>query len=245
MSLRNFIDRPSVAAALVVGASLLLTGIIFSWAFYSARQGQDTISVTGSAKTNVKADQAKWTIEAYRAALQENLNTAYAQVAGDVAAVRNYLAQQGIPAEAITTNTVTADQDWSYQANGGPARYRVHQEITIVSSDVEKVRSLAQSAATLISRGYSVNPRQPEYYVSNLPELRVSLLGQAIADAKARAQEIAKSGGSSVGKLTSASSGVVQVLAPNSTNVEDYGSYDTSTVDKEVSVTARATFVVK
>jgi hypothetical protein len=70
-------------------------------------------------------------------------------------------------------------------------------------------------------------------------------LGQAIADAKARAVEIAKSGGASIGKLKSASSGVVQVMAPNSTNVEDYGSYDTSTIDKEVSVTARAAFVVR
>jgi hypothetical protein len=70
-------------------------------------------------------------------------------------------------------------------------------------------------------------------------------LGEAITDAKARAEEIAKSGGAKVGKLMSASSGVVQVLAPNSTNVEDYGSYDTSTIQKEVSVTARASFGVR
>lgn len=241
----NFIDRPSVAAALVVGVSLLATGIIFSWAFYSARQGEDTISVTGSAKVEVAADQAKWTIEVYRQAFQEGLSTAYTQVAADATAVRAYFKAQGIAAEQITANTVTADQDWGYQSNGGPARYRVHQEITLSSPEVDRVQALAANAQTLIARGYSVNPRQPEYYVSNLPELRVSLLGQAIADAKARAQEIAKSGGSSVGKLSGASSGVVQVLAPNSTNVEDYGSYDTSTIQKEVSVTARATFVVR
>lgn len=241
----RFIDRPSVAAALTVGVFLLVTGVIFSWAFVAARGTDDTISVTGSAKVEAKADQAKWTIEAYRNAFQEGLNSAYGQVAGDVTAVRTYLVQQGIPAEAITTNTITADQDWSYQSQGGPARYRVHQEITVSSGDVEKVQALAQGVATLISRGYSISPRQPEFYVSNLPDLRISLLGEAIADAKTRAQEIAKSGGSSVGKIKSASSGVVQVMAPNSTNVEDYGSYDTSTIQKEVSVTARATFVVR
>jgi len=74
----------------------------------------------------------------------------------------------------------------------------------------------AQNVTTLVNRGYSISPRQPEYYVSNLPELRVQLLGKAVADAKARATEIAKSGGASVGPLQSASSGVVQVLAPNS-----------------------------
>jgi uncharacterized protein len=241
----RFIDRPSVAAALVVAAGLLLTGVIFSWAFVAARSTDDTISVTGSAKVEATADQAKWSIEAYRVVMQDGIQGGYSQVASDVAGVRNYLIQQGIPAEAITTNTITSEQDWSYQNNGGPVRYRVHQDITVASPDVEKVQELAQGVTTLMSRGYSINPRQPEYHVSNLPELRVSLLGQAVADAKSRAQEIAKSGGSSVGKIKSASSGVVQVMAPGSTNVEDYGSYDTSTIKKEVSVTARATFIVK
>lgn len=242
---QKFIDRPSVAAAATIGMFLLVTGIIFSWSFVAARGGDDTISVTGSAKVAARADQAKWTIQAYRSVLQGELNSGYAQVASDVAATKSYLISQGVSAEAVTTNTITADQDWSSSNNGGPTRYRVYQDITVASADVEKVQALAQGVTALISRGYSISPRQPEFYVSNLPELRVSLLGEAIADAKVRAQEIAKSGGSSVGKIKSASSGVVQVMAPNSTNVEDYGSYDTSTIEKEVSVTARATFVVR
>ena len=56
---------------------------------------------------------------------------------------------------------------------------------------------------------------------------------------------IASSTGQTVGKLKSASSGVVQVMQPNSTDVSDYGSYDTSTIEKEVSVTARAVFFVR
>ena len=90
-----------------------------------------------------------------------------------------------------------------------------------------------------------LSPQQPEYYISKLPALRVSLLGRAIADARARASEIAKSGSTAVGALKSASSGVVQVMAPNSTNVEDYGSYDTSTIQKQVMVSARVTFYTK
>ncbi|MDB5225505.1 MAG: hypothetical protein JWL87_457 [Candidatus Adlerbacteria bacterium] len=242
---KDFIDRPSVAAALVVGGALVLTGIIFSSAFVAARGSDDTISVTGSAKTSIKADQAKWTIEVYRSAMQEGLQAAYGQVGNDATALKAYFKTQGIAEEAIVTNTITGDQDWSYQNNGGPIRYRVHQDITITSEDVEKVQGLAQNVTALITRGYSINPHQPEYYVTTLPELRVSLLGEAITDAKTRAQEIAKSGGSSVGKIKTSSSGVVQVMAPNSTNVEDYGSYDTSTIEKEVSVTARATFLVR
>ncbi len=241
----RLIDRPFVLPMLVLGTFILLSGIIFSWSFYAARQSDQTISVTGSAKQSATADSAKWTIQVYRSSYQEGLATAYAQVARDTDALKAYFVQQGFAAASTTITTTTADQDWSSGQNGAPVRYNVHEEITIESSDVQKVQSLAQNAQTLINKGYSISPRQPEYYVSTLPQLRVSLLGQAIADAKARAQEIAKSGGSSVGALRSASSGVVQVLAPNSISADDYGSYDTSTIQKEVSVTARATFGVR
>jgi hypothetical protein len=78
-----------------------------------------------------------------------------------------------------------------------------------------------------------------------LSDLRVSLLGDALKDAKARANEIARASNQNIGKLKSASSGVVQVLAPNSTDTSDYGTYDTSTINKDISVTVRATFVVR
>lgn len=245
MPTQKFIDRPFVVPMLVLGGAVLAVGIIFSWAFYSARSSSGTLSVTGSAKQEVKADNGKWTVSVYRSAYQESLQGAYSGVEKDAAAVVAYFVAQGIAAENIAQNTTVADQDWSKSQNNGPTVYNVHREITVESADVDKIASLAQNVSALVNKGYSISPRQPEYYISTLPTLRVQLLGAAIADAKARAEAIAKSGGSSVGGLQSASSGVVQVLAPNSTNIEDYGSYDTSTIQKEVSVTARASFEVR
>jgi hypothetical protein len=37
---------------------------------------------------------------------------------------------------------------------------------------------------------------------------------------------------------------VVQVLPVNSVDVSDYGSYDTQNIEKEISVTVRAAFVL-
>lgn len=242
---QKFLDRPFVTPSFILGVGLILAAVVVSYALYSIRALDNTLSVTGSAKQEVTADTAKWTIQVYRTVFQEGVQGAYTQVAQDSAAVKAYFKIAGIAEEDMTSNTITSDQDWSYNSNGGPTRFMVRQDITITSKDVEKIQALSQAVSTLINRGYTISPRQPEFYVSNLPELRVSLLGEAIKDAKARAEEIAKSGGSSVGKLRGASSGVVQVMAPNSTNVDDYGSYDTSTIKKEVSVTARATFLVK
>ncbi len=244
MAQEKFFDKPFVLPAILLAVGIFAAAAAVSYTLYAIRALDNTLSVTGSAKQQVTADTAKWTIGVYRSVYEEEVTRAYTQVARDADVVRAYFKQAGIDVKNITTNTIAADQDWSSGQNGAPKRYNVHQEITIESSDVTKIQGLSQNIAALANKGISITPQQPQYYVSSLPNLRVSLLGQAIADARARAKEIAKSGGGSVGKLKSASSGVVQVLAPNSTNVDDYGSYDTSTIEKEVSVTARATFLV-
>jgi hypothetical protein len=55
---------------------------------------------------------------------------------------------------------------------------------------------------------------------------------------------IVKATGASLGKLRGVDVGVFQVTSPNSTQVEDYGVYDTSTVDKDVTAVVNVTFGV-
>lgn len=246
MAKESIIDRPFVLAAAVLGLGIFVSALAVSYTMYAIRSLDNTLSVTGSAKQEVKADSAKWVVSVSHSAYEGNLSSAYKEVERDTTAAIAYFKTMGIAPENISANTVSAEQDWSYQkASGEPTRYNVHQEITIQSTNVDKIATLSQSASALLDRGIQATPRQPEYYITNLPELRVALLSDAVKDARARANSIVTSGGGSVGKLKSASSGVVQVLAPNSTNVDDYGSYDTSTIQKVVSVTARAVFLVR
>jgi len=84
-----------------------------------------------------------------------------------------------------------------------------------------------------------------EYYHSKLAEKRIQLLSSVVRAARKRAEEIAKSGGLTIGKVISARSGVVQVLAPNSVDISDYGSYDTSMKEKEIMVTVNVVFEAK
>lgn len=64
-------------------------------------------------------------------------------------------------------------------------------------------------------------------------------------DARKRAFIIAKSTGRRVGKVKSAKMGVVQVMAPGSVEISDYGTYNTRTRDKEVMITVQATFYLR
>jgi len=124
--------------------------------------------------------------------------------------------------------------------------YILSQVIEVDSSSVDAISNLSKDASKLASINALYSTQSVEYYYSGLPELRINLLSDAIKDAKLRAQKIAESNNQTVGSLRSASMGSVLVLAPNA-NVEDgsWGSYDTSTIDKEVMVTVRASFLIK
>jgi hypothetical protein len=208
----------------------------------ASRGAGNTIASTGSASIMVKADDGKWTISVYQSANEGQTAPAYSQVANDATAVTSYFKKANLASSTITATTIAADMEYK---NNGATSYNVHEDITIESSDVDGLQKLAQNINVLTDRGLSISPRQPEYYVTNLPDIRVQLIGKAVEDAKARAVQLAESGGSTIGALVSASSGVVQVLAPNSINNDNYGSYDTSTIQKQVSVTAHVTFAVK
>lgn len=237
-------NKNYVAAAAVLGMCIIIAFSVGAYVFYRVRAMDNTLSVTGSATQSVRADSAKWTLTVNRPAIEENVAAVQGRVSRDIQTVTKFFIDGGISADKIQVTPVSVNIDWSREA-GAPRSYTVQQQITVSSDDTALIDRLSQDIGSLAARGLLVSANQPEYYVSSLPEIRVALIGKAVEDAKARAQSIAESTGQKVGALKSASSGVVQVMAPQSVDIADYGSYDTSTVDKTVMVTARAVFYLR
>ena len=233
-----------IKASVVLAVGIALASLIGSLTMYRVRSLDNTLSVTGSAKQEVDADAAKWTVSVSRSAYEGSVPEVQTQVSRDVQVVVGFFTAGKIPAKNITTSPVSVDQEYSSD-NNAPRRYTVRVQITVTSDDVHLIEKLSKDIGGLAQRGIIVSAGTPEYFVTTLPELRIALIGKAVEDAKARAEQIAKSTGQKVGALKSASGGVVQVLAPNSIEVSDYGSYDTQTIQKEVMVTARAVFLIR
>lgn len=231
----------------MIAVGMVVASIIFSIFFYASRVANPGIlSVTGSAKMAVTSDLVKWTIQLTRTVNASELSQAYTALARDVATVQAELVNHSIPSTAIETSSVFTEQDYSYNSDfNAPRRYTVRQTLTVESTDIENVTNLSKNIQSEVSVGSVMSAYPPEYYYTKLAELRVNLLSDAVKDAKTRAEKIAESSGSRVGALTAANQGVVQVLAPNSIEVSDYGSYDTSSIEKEVMATVRASFGVK
>ncbi|HEY9584470.1 MAG TPA: SIMPL domain-containing protein [Candidatus Paceibacterota bacterium] len=233
--------------AIVVGVSLILSTVIGAWTFSSVRSN-DTISVTGSAKQQVVSDTVKWNMGIMRTVSSFELKSGYAQIAADLKIVQKFLKDSGIADSDITISPVSMDENYYYDKNGTPTEktYNLRQPIIIDSKEVDKVEGVAKNVESLVQKGVMLSTYSMiQYFYSKVPELRVSLLANAVRDAKARAEKILEPSGGKVGKMRTASSGVVQVLPVNSVEVSDYGMYDTQSKNKDIMVTVRAAFDIK
>jgi len=86
---------------------------------------------------------------------------------------------------------------------------------------------------------------QPEFFYSQLADLKIKLLQQATTDAKARAAAMLKATHNKPGKIQSVQMGVFQITPVDSTNVSDMGISDTTTIEKKVTAVANVNFRIK
>lgn len=237
-------QHPLVQLGIILGASFLIAVLISMGTIFRLRSYNDIVSVTGSAKIEVTSDQVKWTTQVTRSVRESALRTGYAQIAQDAAKAKAFLLAQGITEAELTVTPVSMNEIYQ-QDQSAEKLYNLYQTFTVQSSDVEKLTRASNNLSAIINQGVIFSSLALEYYYSALPQARIDLLSQAIDDAKARAGELAKNSGRKVGSLKSATSGVVQVQSRNSTDVSDYGSYDTSQVEKQITVTVKAAFSLR
>jgi hypothetical protein len=227
-----------------VGLGIVVAALVGAYAFYQVRSLDNTLTVTGSATKQVTSDNVKWVGVINRVTKASTLKTGYADMAKDIVFVKEFLKEKNIPENQIVISPIFMDQNYDQNQNVEKS-YTLRQTIDINSTDVNSIAEISKNVQPLIDKGVIFSTQSLEFTYSKLPEERVAMLGDAIKDAKARASKLAESSGKVVGQLKSASSGVVQVLSANSTDVSDYGSYDTSKVEKTIMITVKTSFTLK
>lgn len=237
-------NKNLLSFGLILGLALVLSASIASYTFYHLRS-MDYISTTGSAKKAVTSDKVKWISTITRKVTLPTVKDGYAKMDADLKEVKNFLVTSGIPENSINIAPVFMNEIYDNNSYA-EKNYNLVQNIEVNSEDVQKIANLSKNTSSLvINKGILFSTMSLEYYYSKLPEVRVELLADAVADAKARAAKLAEAGGKTIGALKSASSGVVQVMSPNSAEVSDYGMYNTSTIEKEIMITVKASFAIK
>lgn len=228
---------------LIIGLSLIISADLIAKTFLNIKKLDNVITVSGSAKEKVTSDSARWTGNFTRTAIKDNLKDGYNQMKSDEKTVSDFLIAQGFK-DSFEISPVFMNEIYKSDPNA-PKEYNLIQNIEIKSNDVNKMKELAKNSDQLASRGIIFSANSVEYYYSKLPDLRISLLPEAISDAKKRAEIIASSSNKKVDTIKSVTMGVVQVMSAGAVEISDYGSYDTSGIEKEVMITVKTIFSLK
>ena len=119
------------------------------------------------------------------------------------------------------------------------------QSLVINSRDIQKIEKAAKDAYLLDEIGISIE-QKPQYLVSNLEEIKMSLIANATKNAHSRANEFAKVGGVKVGAMRSASQGAFYILPESGSDDDsDYGgAYDKATINKIARVVVTINYAI-
>ncbi len=243
----NLKDYQVVTVGLLVALGAILSTTILAKSVVEFQKLQNqTIRVTGSASQNVTSDFAALNLRI--STRKPDLKTGYAKLESDVKVIKEFFAANGIDEKSVETTSI--DSYEYYRRNGAYSSneiegYNLSQGIKVSSKDIEKITEISNKTDALINKDVNINSNRVEYFVSNLDDIKVKMVGEATKNAKARAESMVAGTDSKIGTMNSARMGVFQIVPVNSTDVSDYGINDTTSIEKKVISTVNVTFNVK
>jgi hypothetical protein len=227
-----------VVRTIIFSLALILAAAVLGYQVKQVGGGRESIAVKGLAEKPIKADRAEWgvTLQVQGATLAEALG----RLRKEKPALDEFLAKAGFEKTALSDSNESTDPNFEeVEGRNGNLRqvqagYLARQSITINTTDLPRIIEAARRIVQFEADGHPVKFGQPQYLVSNLEEVKMSLIGAAMQNSRVRAAEFAKNGDVKVGPMRSASQGAFYILpAAANSDVSDWGgTYDKSTVDK-------------
>jgi uncharacterized protein len=222
----------------IFSIALIIAAAILGYQIKQVGGGRETISVKGLAEKPIKADRAEWTIRLQVQGV--TIAEALGKLRKERPALDRFLATAGFDSAAIVESNESAEPNYEQvESASGNMRsvqngHVARQSLTINTADIAKIVAAARGIVQFEAEGHAVNYGEPQFLVSNLEEVKMSLIGAAMRNSHARAEEFAKNGDVKVGSMRSASQGAFYILpASANADVSDWGgTYDKSTVDK-------------
>jgi hypothetical protein len=235
---------PELMIGLVaLAVAVLVAGVVGADAIRDVKKRRDTITVTGSARYPITANQVSWSLVAR--SQERNVGTASRRLRRQVDAVRQFFREHGISDDDVTLPPISVQQvQRRISRKQVVTEYAVTQTFRITSRDVDKLEVAAAAVSSLLEQGMSLTVGRLSYVSTELSEARLKALEAATANASERAKTIVEGVGGDLGGVRSAGIGVYQIVPRGSTEISDYGINDTSTKEKDVTAVVSVTFGV-
>lgn len=226
--------------AKILGLSFVIGMLLIGIFLVKSRQDQKSLRIVGYASKQFTSDMVKWNLSVQKTSEIANLSAAYKKLATDINDFKAFLVKNGIPEKEISIQPITSNP--MYDNYGHITSYNLNQNVFVITDQLDNIEKLALNPDFFAEKGLLLQMSNLSYLYTKLPDMKKQLLAEATADALERAKEVSTSAKVSLGKMKEARAGVFQITEPYSTDVSDYGIYNTSTRNKSISVTISAVF---
>ena len=228
-----------IALGLLLAIGMASAAFILGVQAKRAVSGQQSITVKGLAEKPIKADSAEWAINVGVTA--DTQAAALEKLATELKVVEAFLDKQGLGSEGRNVDVETINphyeeifiKDTPRQVQRG---FDAYQTIRVTSKDLAKITAANKAFLQLRADNHPVTAQSPNFLVSNLEDVKMSLIADATKNARNRATEFVKQDGVKVGVMKSASQGAFYILpvggGSDDTDNSYGGVYDKSTIDK-------------
>jgi hypothetical protein len=222
----------------IFSIALIVAAAVLGFQVKQVGGGRETISVKGLAERPIKADRAEWTV-GLQVKGASNAD-ALGKLRREKPALDQFLAAAGFGKEAVTESNEAVEANYEQVEGRSGNMLSVQQgniarlSVTINTTEIGKIIAATKGIVQFEADGHPVTYGQAQFLVSNLEEVKMSLIGAAMRNSHTRAEEFAKNGDVKVGSMRSASQGAFYILpaSANSDTSDWGGTYDKTTVDK-------------
>ncbi|EPF71001.1 SIMPL domain-containing protein [Acinetobacter rudis] len=238
--------------AVILSLGFIISSVVIGYAFKQLNGNRDSITVKGLAEKPIKADTARWEIHLTTSRATPSISEAYQLLDQQMKTLKSFFAEHGFKnvelqlgnksSEGYYESVETADGRTIREFKG----YTAKQSLVITSRDLAKITQAAKDVYLLDEKEIKVDEK-PEYLVSNLEEIKMSLIANATKNAHSRAYEFAKVGDVKVGAMRSASQGAFYILPESGSDDDsDYGgAYDKTTLNKIARVVVTINYAIE
>ena len=227
--LAMFLLGTTLALGFTLSASILSQAVV-------RMRHENTIKVKGIAETTVDSDTANW--KAVYTVRNPVLAKGYAELESQQKLVQAFLTDANVPTEECIYSAVSLRTENKRDAQGHLTNelesYILSQSVELKSKNVDRIDKVSKTVTQLIKQDVEIESFAPQYICSSVEKIKLDLLAKATQNAYERAKTLAENSSGKVGSLSSATQGVFQITPVDSTEVTDYGSYDTTTIKKNV-----------
>jgi hypothetical protein len=216
--------------------AIIVSTIMVSRTLLEIKQANQIVEVKGFAEKRILSDWALWRGRfTSRGTDLVETSSVLERQRGTVLA---FLKKEGIQEEELEVSPVITQVLYQHDEKGRVTNtiegYALSINFTVSAGDIDRVARVAKASDALIKQDIQFSSQSPQYFYTKLSDLKISMLGEATADARRRAEQLAEKSGSSIGSLRFARQGVFQITPAYSTEVSNFGQNDTSSREKSI-----------